>query len=82
MQIVCIWDNLHESLNLLVFWEKLEKYFKLSFADIFTQSAKRWTMRTEKRMSNRIIWKPLLNDKYGFFYFNTFHIWAGAQHFP
>ena len=39
MQIVSIGDNLHEMSN-LVFWEKLEKYFKMSSAENFTQSAK------------------------------------------
>ena len=38
MQIVSYGDNLHE-MSKPVFWEKYEKYFKMS-AEIFTQSAK------------------------------------------
>ena len=33
-------ENLHEMSN-PVFWKKLEKYFKMSSAEIFTQRAKR-----------------------------------------
>ena len=40
MQIVSIRDNLHKMPN-PVFWEKLEKYFELLSAEIFTQSVKR-----------------------------------------
>ena len=40
MQIVSIGDNLHEMSN-PVSWEKYEKYFRLSPAENFTQSAKR-----------------------------------------
>ena len=40
MQIVSLGDNLHEMSN-SVFWEKYEKYFKMSSAENFTQSAKR-----------------------------------------
>ena len=39
MQIVSLGDNLHEMSN-PVFWEKKEKYFKMSSAANFTQSAK------------------------------------------
>ena len=39
MQIVSDGDNLHE-MSKSVFWEKLEKYFKMSSAEIFTQSVK------------------------------------------
>ena len=39
MQIISYGDNLHE-MSKPVFWEKKEKYFKLSSAEIFTQSAK------------------------------------------
>ena len=39
MQIVSIGDYLHEMLN-PVFWEKQEKYFKMSSAENFTQNAK------------------------------------------
>ena len=39
MQIVSYWDNLHEMSN-PVFWEKQEKYFKMSSAQNFAQSAK------------------------------------------
>ena len=38
MQIVSNGDNLHEMSN-PVFWEKQEKYFKLSSAEIYTQHA-------------------------------------------
>ena len=38
MQIVSIGDNLHV-MSKPLFWEKLEKYSKMS-AEIFTQSAK------------------------------------------
>ena len=40
MQIVSLGDNLHEMSN-PVFWEKYGKYFKMSSAENFTQSAKR-----------------------------------------
>ena len=40
MQIVSLGDNLHE-MSYPVFWEKWEKYFKMSSAENFTQSAKR-----------------------------------------
>ena len=39
MQIVSWGDNLHE-MSYPVFWEKQEKYFKMSSAQNFTQSAK------------------------------------------
>ena len=39
MQIFSIGDSLYDMLN-PVFWEKLRKYFKMSSAEIFTQSAK------------------------------------------
>ena len=39
MQIVSLGDNLHEMSN-PVFWEKYKKYFKMSSAENFTQSAK------------------------------------------
>ena len=39
MQIVSNGDNLHEMLK-PVFWEKKKKYFKMSSAENFTQSAK------------------------------------------
>ena len=39
MQIVSIVDNLHEMEN-PVSWEKQEKYFNMSSAENFTQSAK------------------------------------------
>ena len=38
MQIVSIGDNLHEVSN-PVFWEMEEKYFKMSYAEKFTQSS-------------------------------------------
>ena len=40
MQIVSNRDNLHEMLN-PVFWEDWEKYYTMSSAENFTQSAKR-----------------------------------------
>ena len=39
MQTVSIRDNLHE-LPEPVFWDKYEKYFKMLFAEVFTQTAK------------------------------------------
>ena len=39
MQIVSLGDNLHE-MSSPVFWEKSEKYFKMSSAENFTQTAK------------------------------------------
>ena len=39
MQIVLNGGNLHEMSN-PVFWEKQEKYFKMSSAEFFTQDAK------------------------------------------
>ena len=39
MQIVSLGDNLHEMSN-PVFWENKKKYFKMLFAESFTQSAK------------------------------------------
>ena len=39
MQSVSLGDNLHE-MSTLVFWEKWEKYFKMS-SENFTQSAER-----------------------------------------
>ena len=39
MRIVSIGDNLHE-MSKPVFWEKYEKYFNMSSAVNFTQSAK------------------------------------------
>ena len=41
MQIVSIGDNLHEMSN-HVFWEKLEKYYKMLSVENFTRSAKRY----------------------------------------
>ena len=42
MQIVSLGDNLHE-MSYPVFWEKnKKKYFKMSSAENFTQSAKHW----------------------------------------
>ena len=38
MQIVSSGDNLHEMSN-LIFWDKQEKYFKMSSAEIITQHA-------------------------------------------
>ena len=38
MQIISLGDNLYEMSN-PVCWEKLEKYFKMSSAENFTQSA-------------------------------------------
>ena len=38
MQILTNGDNLHEITN-SVFWENQEKYFKISSAENFTQSA-------------------------------------------
>ena len=38
MQIVSSGDNLHEMPN-PVFWEKVEKYFKISSAEIWIQNA-------------------------------------------
>ena len=40
MQIVSLGDNLHE-MSYPVFWEKKEKYFKMSSAENFTQNVKR-----------------------------------------
>ena len=40
IQIVCLEDDLHE-ISKPVFWEKQEKYLKMSSAENFTQSAKR-----------------------------------------
>ena len=40
MQIVSQGDNLHE-MSKPAFWEKLEKYFKMSSAEIFIQHAMR-----------------------------------------
>ena len=40
MQIVSIWDNLHEMPN-PVSWEKSEIYLQMSSAEIFPQSAMR-----------------------------------------
>ena len=39
MQIFSLGDNLH-GMSYPVFWEKLEKYFKMLSAENFTQSAK------------------------------------------
>ena len=39
MQIVSTGDNLHK-VSYLIFQEKLEKYFKMSSAENFTQNAK------------------------------------------
>ena len=36
MQIVSSGDSLHEMSN-SVYWEKSDKYFRLSFAEIFTK---------------------------------------------
>ena len=44
MQIISSGDNLHELSN-LVFWENRKKYFKISYAEKFNQSAKRLTGR-------------------------------------
>ena len=38
MKIVSLGDSLHEMSN-LIFWENLEKYFKMSSAENFTQQA-------------------------------------------
>ena len=46
MQIVSYGDNLHGMSN-PVFWEKYEKYFRLSSAEIFTQNAKHLTTSKE-----------------------------------
>ena len=40
MQIVSIWENLHDMSN-PVFWENIEKYFKMTSAEFFTQIANR-----------------------------------------
>ena len=44
MQFVSLGDNLHE-MSKSIFWEKKEKYFKMSSAGNFIQSAKHynWT---------------------------------------
>ena len=39
MQIVSIGDDMHE-MSKTCFWENLEIYLKMFFADFFTQSAK------------------------------------------
>ena len=41
MQVVFCGDNLPK-MSLQIFWEKLEKYFKMSSDEIFTQHAKHW----------------------------------------
>ena len=44
MHIVSIGDTLYEK-SKSVFWKKWEKYFKVLFADFFTQSAKRYSAK-------------------------------------
>ena len=44
MQIVSNGDNLHEVSKLFFFQEKWENCLKMSSAEIFTQSAKRYSL--------------------------------------
>ena len=60
MQIVSIGNYLHELQNPDC-WEKLEKYFSVSFAKIFSQSAK-W--KKKKKKKKKIVLQICLNTTY------------------